>query len=155
MFNPLKTQFFHPLFTNLLYWARWAHNPTLVGLGYALWPYRDNYSKPTCGMACFHFAFPWFNHLHFVLLKLLLLGLCYPPLASSVKKQLLPPKYNITRIKKLEFGFFLKELGFCVSMQITSPLLKFLWKIIKKGRRQERYDCLWWTIKKSLHCDLF
>ena len=77
-------------------------------------------------MTCFHFAFPWFNHLHFVLLKLLLLGLCYPPLASSVKKQLLPPKYNITRIKKLEFGFFLKELGFCVSMQITSPLLKFL-----------------------------
>ena len=60
-------------------------------------------------MTCFHFAFPWFNHLHFVLLKLLLLGLCYPPLASSVKKQLLPPKYNITRIKKLEFGFFFKR----------------------------------------------
>ena len=39
LFNPLKTQFFHLLSTNLLYWARWAHNLTLVGLSYDLWPY--------------------------------------------------------------------------------------------------------------------
>ena len=36
MFNSLKAQFFHPLSTNLLYWA---HTPTLLGLGYKLWPY--------------------------------------------------------------------------------------------------------------------
>ena len=26
---------------------------------------RDNYNKPTCGMARFHFAYLCFNHLHF------------------------------------------------------------------------------------------
>ena len=36
LFNSLKAQFFHPLSTNLLYWA---HTPTLLGLGYKLWPY--------------------------------------------------------------------------------------------------------------------
>ena len=34
--NPLKAQFFHPLSTNLLYWA---HNSTILGLSYKPWPY--------------------------------------------------------------------------------------------------------------------
>ena len=40
LFNSLKVQFFHPLSTNLLYWAHWAHTLTLLGLGYKLWPYN-------------------------------------------------------------------------------------------------------------------
>ena len=53
-----------------------------------------------------------------------------------VKKQLLPTKHNITRIKKLGFEFFERAwvMGFCASMQTIGPLLKFLWKIIKKDR---------------------
>ena len=38
LFNSLKIQFFHPLSTNLLYWT---HTPTLLGLGYKLWPYSN------------------------------------------------------------------------------------------------------------------
>ena len=34
--NPLKAQFFHPLSTDLLYWARLVYNPILLGLGYNL-----------------------------------------------------------------------------------------------------------------------
>ena len=51
-----------------------------------------------------------------------------PTFGFSVKKQLLPPKHNITQIKKLGFEFFEKAwvMGFCVSMQTTGPLLKFL-----------------------------
>ena len=41
---------------------------------------RDNYSKPTWGLARLRFAYPWFKTLHFVHLRLPLLGLCYPPL---------------------------------------------------------------------------
>ena len=38
LFNSLKAQFFRPLSTNLLYWA---HTPTLLSLGYNLWPYSN------------------------------------------------------------------------------------------------------------------
>ena len=31
--------------------------------------FRDNYSKPTCGMTRFHFAYPWFKTLHFAYLN--------------------------------------------------------------------------------------
>ena len=43
--------------------------------------FLDNYSKPTCGLTCFHFAYPWFKTLHFAHLSLFSLGLYYPPLA--------------------------------------------------------------------------
>ena len=38
LFNSLKTQFFHPFSTNLLYWA---HTPILLDLGYKPWPYNN------------------------------------------------------------------------------------------------------------------
>ena len=44
---------------------------------------RDNYTKPTCGMAGFHFAYPWFNHLHFTHLNFNSLSIRYPPLLKS------------------------------------------------------------------------
>ena len=39
----------------------------------------DNYSKPTWGLARLRFAYLWFKTLHFAHLRLLPLGLCYPP----------------------------------------------------------------------------
>ena len=45
LFNPPKAQFFHILSTNLLYWAHWAHNPTLLGLDYKPWPYNISLQK--------------------------------------------------------------------------------------------------------------
>ena len=39
----------------------------------------DNYNKPTYDMARFHFAFPWFNHLHFAHLRLVPLAFRNPP----------------------------------------------------------------------------
>ena len=43
LFNLLKAQFFYSLPTNLLYWAHWACNPILLGLGYKLWPYTHHF----------------------------------------------------------------------------------------------------------------
>ena len=40
----------------------------------------DNYSKPTCGMTRFHFAYPWFNYLHFDHLRLVPLAFRNLPL---------------------------------------------------------------------------
>ena len=39
---------------------------------------KDNYSKPICGMAHFHFAYPWFKTLHFAHLN-------FNPLPTSIK----------------------------------------------------------------------
>ena len=66
----------------------------------------DNYSKPTWGLARFHFAYPWFKTLHFAHLNFNPL----PTFGFSVRKQLLQPKHNITGIKKLGFEFFWKSL---------------------------------------------
>ena len=42
--------------------------------------YRDNYSKPTCDMTRFHFAYPWFKTLHFAHLNFNMLSIRYPSL---------------------------------------------------------------------------
>ena len=42
----------------------------------------DNHSKPTCGIAYFHFAYLCFNHLHFAHLNFNLL----PTSPSNVRK---------------------------------------------------------------------
>ena len=39
---------------------------------------KDNYNKPICGMARFHFAYPWFKTLHFAHLN-------FNPLPTSIK----------------------------------------------------------------------
>ena len=44
---------------------------------------KDNYSKPICGMAHFHFAYPWFKTLHFAHLNFNPLPIHYPPLLKS------------------------------------------------------------------------
>ena len=49
-------------------------------------------TKPTCGMARFHFAYPWFNHLHFAYLRLVLLAFCNPPLRLSLEKHIFRQK---------------------------------------------------------------
>ena len=67
--------------------------------------FRDNYSKPTCGMICFHFAYPWFKTLHFAHLRLLLLAFRNRPLRFLLEKTYFWAKKDITRIKKL--GFFI------------------------------------------------
>ena len=43
----------------------------------------DNYSKPTWGLARFHFAYPWFKTLHFAHLNFNPLPIRYPPLLKS------------------------------------------------------------------------
>ena len=73
---------------------------------------RNNYSKPTWGLARFHFTYPWFKTLHFTHLNFNLL----PTFGFSVRKQLLQPKHNITRIKNLGFEFFWKSLEGFVSL---------------------------------------
>ena len=72
----------------------------------------DNYSKPTWGLACLRFAYPWFKTLYFAHLNFNPL----PTFGFSVKKQLLQPKQNITWIKKLGFEFFWKSLEGFVSL---------------------------------------
>ena len=52
----------------------------------------DNYNKPTYGMARFHFAFPWFNHLHFAHLRLVPLAFRNPPLHLPLEKHIFRQK---------------------------------------------------------------
>ena len=40
LIHSLGVQLFHPLSTNSLYLAHWAHIPDLLDLGYKLWPYN-------------------------------------------------------------------------------------------------------------------
>ena len=67
-------------------------------------------------MIRFHIACSWFKTLYFTHLNFNPLSICYPPLAFSVRKQLLQPKHNITWIKKLGFEFFWKSLEGFVSL---------------------------------------
>ena len=52
----------------------------------------DNYGKPTCGMAHFHFAYPWFNHLHFAHLRLVLLAFRTPSPRLPLEKHMFRQK---------------------------------------------------------------
>ena len=45
--------------------------------------FRYNYSKSTCDMTRFYFAYPWFKTLHFAHLNFNLLPIHYPPLFKS------------------------------------------------------------------------
>ena len=66
---------------------------------------RDNYSKPTWGLARLHFTYPWFKTLHFA-------HLYFNPLPTSpsdVKKKKKNPfikNQNITRIKNTNHWIF-------------------------------------------------
>ena len=42
-----------------------------------------NYTKPICGLAWNHFAYPWFKKCHFTHLKYVLFVFCNPPLLKS------------------------------------------------------------------------
>ena len=54
----------------------------------------DNYSKPTCGMTRFYFAYPWFKTLHFAHLRLV-------PLAFRNLHLRLPLEKHIFRQKQI------------------------------------------------------
>ena len=58
--NPLKTQFFYQLSTNLLYWTHWACNPILLGLGYKLWPHNYYSSFPSSSFICFFLSLSFY-----------------------------------------------------------------------------------------------
>ena len=87
----------------------WQESPEILGKCSRLWYYkdalevltrrkvlvlsfqifkRDNYSKPTCGMARFHFAYPWFKTLHFTHLRLVPLAFRNPPLCLLLEKHI-------------------------------------------------------------------
>ena len=53
---------------------------------------RDNYSKPTWGLARLRFAYPWFKTYHFAHLRYLPLGICCPPLHLPLEKHILREK---------------------------------------------------------------
>ena len=53
---------------------------------------RDNYSKPTWGLARFHFTYPWFKTLHFAHLKLVPLAFRNPPLRLPSEKHIFSQK---------------------------------------------------------------
>ena len=52
----------------------------------------DNYSKPTCGMTRFYFAYPWFKTLHFAHLNFNLFALRYPPHPQTLEKHIFRQK---------------------------------------------------------------
>ena len=52
----------------------------------------DNYSKPTWGLARFHFTYPWFKTLHFAHLKLVSLAFRNPPLRLPLEKHIFRKK---------------------------------------------------------------
>ena len=55
----------------------------------------DNYSKPTWGLARFHFTYMWFKTLHFAHLKLVPLAFRNPPLRLPLENTFLGKnKYN-------------------------------------------------------------
>ena len=49
---------------------------------------RDNYSKPTWGLARFHFTYPWFKTLHFAHLNFNPLPIRYPPFPLPLEKHI-------------------------------------------------------------------
>ena len=53
---------------------------------------RFNYSKPTWGLARFHFTYPWFKTLHFAHLKLVPLAFRNPPLRLPLEKYIFKKK---------------------------------------------------------------
>ena len=48
----------------------------------------DNYSKPTWGLARFHFTYPWFKTLHFAHLNFNPLPIRYPPFPLPLEKHI-------------------------------------------------------------------
>ena len=54
--------------------------------------FRDNYNKPTWGLARFHFTYPWFKTLHFAHLKLVPLAFRNPPLRLPSEKHIFRQK---------------------------------------------------------------
>ena len=67
---------------------------------------RNNYSKLTCGMTRFHFAYLWFKILHFAHLNFNLLPISYPPHPQMLEKHLFIQNQNITRIKNTNHWIF-------------------------------------------------
>ena len=83
----------------LEYYFRFLKKYTILDyyIIYIIWKlyiyfFRDNYSKPTCGKACFHFAYLWFNHLHFAHLRLVPLTFRNPPLRLQLEKHIFRQK---------------------------------------------------------------
>ena len=68
---------------------------------------RDNYSKPTCDMARFHFAYPWIKTLHFAHLMLVLLTFRNLPLYLPLEKHIFrflvfrQPRFQNLKLKKI------------------------------------------------------
>ena len=54
--------------------------------------YRDNYSKPTWGLARLRFTYPWFKTYHFAHLRYFPLGICCPPLHLPLEKHIFREK---------------------------------------------------------------
>ena len=67
---------------------------------------RDNYNKPTCGMARFHFAYLCFNHLHFAHLNFNPLPIRYLTHHQTLEKHIFIQNQNITQIKNTNPLFF-------------------------------------------------
>ena len=53
---------------------------------------RDNYNKPTWGLARFHFTYPWFKTLHFAHLNFNPLAFRNPPLRLPSEKHIFRQK---------------------------------------------------------------
>ena len=53
---------------------------------------RNNYSKPTWGLARFHFTYPWFKTLHFAHLNFNPLAFRNPPLRLPSEKHIFRQK---------------------------------------------------------------
>ena len=53
---------------------------------------RDKYSKPTWGLARFHFTYPWFKNLHFAHLNFNPLAFRNPPLRLPSEKHIFRQK---------------------------------------------------------------
>ena len=116
MFNLLKAQFFHPLFTNLLYWARWARNPTPMGLGYNLWPYTNQF-----------FLSPIINNYHSLIIFMWVL-LCFSyylgnlTFAKSMLKCFIKP--TIYTITSMYFSFFFFPFFLKLYLWVIKEILK-------------------------------
>ena len=54
-------------------------------------------------MIRFHFAYPWFNHLHFAHLNFNPFALRYPPHPQTLEKHIFNTNQNITRIKNTNY----------------------------------------------------
>ena len=86
---------------------------------------RGNCNLPTCGLACFNNAHPWFKSFHLTHLRWALLDPRYPPLPFPLENLIYYISQHQNTIKTLETGLSSFPLSTFEPSKIPKPIIPF------------------------------